>query len=308
VTLNQWKHSGFYLNDKEATAIVGGVKSRQAEAAVAALASFVNAFLLGLYKGVYGFTGTPGTTPFATTVVGLTANRAILNRQLAPMADRRMVLDVNAEANALGLPQFSSWQQVGDTKAIIEGTIGRRFGFDVAMDQQVPTHPSVPFTAGAVTVNGVNAVNAGSPDGGRTGTISLNKITNAGTLIQGDILTFAGDAQTYVVTAPVALIVGNTTVPIAPALQIARTGGEAVTLQAAHVVNLGFHRDAISFASRPLMATSANTVELLSIADPVSGLTLRMEAIRQNKQVFYDFDILFGAALVRPELAARLAG
>jgi hypothetical protein len=35
---------------------------------------------------------------------------------------------------------------------------------------------------------------------------------------------------------------------------------------------------------------------------------LRLEVIRQNKQVYYEFDVLYGAECVRPELAAVSPG
>lgn len=308
IPLNQWRHTGFYLTDKQQEEIIGGVRSKQTGEAVKALAEDINAYIFAQYKAVYGYVGTAGTTPFATDVTAATNSRKILNKQRAPLAERRMVLDVNAEANALALPQLTTFQNVGDAKSIIEGTIGRKLGYDWAMDQQIPTHPSVALSAGAVTVNGAQAIGQGSTDGGRTGTVSLNKITNAGSLIQGDILTFAGDSQTYVVTAAASLIVGNTTVSIAPALQVAKTGGEAVTLAAAHVVNLAFHRDAFAFVSRPLQSVAQNTIEIMSVPDPISGVTLRLEVQRQNKQMFFDFDVLYGAACVRPELACRVAG
>jgi hypothetical protein len=176
------------------------------------------------------------------------------------------------------------------------------------MDQQIPTHVTTPLSAGNATANGAQVVGAGSTDQGRTGTVSIAKATNASALVAGDVLSFAGDPQTYVVLTAVSLIVGNTTVAIAPALQVAKTGGELVTLRASHVVNLAFHRDAFGFVSRPLQASSANTMEVMSVADPVSGVALRLEVVRQNKQTLFDFDVLYGAECVRPELAARLAG
>lgn len=308
IPLNRWRHAGFYLTDKQQEEITGGVQSAQSNEAVKALAEDANAFLMSLYTSVYGFAGVPGTTPFGAGVTEATKARAVLNRQRAPLDERRLVLDVNAEANALALPQLTTFQNVGNATAVIDGTIGRKLGFDWAMDQQVPTHPSVALTAGAATVNGAQAIGQGTANGGRTGTVSIAKATNAGSFIAGDIITFAGDAQTYVVTANTALAVGNTSVPIAPALQSAKVGGEAVTLQAAHVVNLAFHRDAFAFVSRPLQASTKNTIEMTSIADPISGMVLRLEVIRQNKQMFFDFDVLYGAACVRPELAARIAG
>jgi hypothetical protein len=308
IPLNRWRRSGFYLTDKEQEEIVGGIQSRQTAEAVKALAQDINAFIFSRYTRVFGFVGTAGTTPFASDVTGATNARAQLNRQTVPLADRRLVLDVNAEANALALPAFAQAQQIGSATTVIEGTIGRRYGFDVAMDQQVPTHVSTALTAGAATANGAQAVNAGSTDGGRTGTVSIAKATNASPLVAGDIISFAGDPNTYVVTANTNLIVGNTTVPISPALQVAKTGGEAVTLRASHVVNLAFHRDAFGFVSRPLQTSSQNVAEMMSVADPISGVALRLEVVRQNKQTLFDFDVLYGAACVRPELAVRLAG
>lgn len=308
IQLNRWRRSGFFLTDKEQEEVVSGVQSRQTAEAVKALAQDINAFIFSRYTRVFGYVGTAGTTPFASDVTGATSARAQLNRQTVPLDDRRLVLDVNAEANALALPAFAQAQAIGSAQTVIEGTLGRRYGFDVAMDQQVPTHVSTPLSAGAATVNGAQAINAGSTNGGRTGTVSIAKATNASNLVAGDIISFAGDPNTYVVTANTTLIVGNTTVPIAPALQVAKTGGEAVTLRATHVVNLAFHRDAFGFVSRPLQTSSQNTIEMMSVADPLSGVALRLEVVRQNKQTLFDFDVLYGADCVRPELAVRLAG
>ncbi|MFN9087356.1 MAG: P22 phage major capsid protein family protein [Gemmatimonas sp.] len=308
IPLDRWRRAGFFLTDKEQEEIVGGVQSRQTAEAVKGLAQDINAFIFSRYTRIFGYVGTAGTTPFASDVTGATNARAQLNRQTAPLTDRRLVLDVNAEANALALPAFAQAQAIGSAQTVIEGTIGRRYGFDVAMDQQVPTHVSTPLSAGNATANGAQAVNAGSTDGGRTGTVSIAKLTNPSNLVAGDIISFAGDPNTYTVTANTTLIVGNTTVPIAPALQVAKAGGELVTLRASHVVNLAFHRDCFGFVSRPLQASSANTLEVMSVADPVSGVALRMEVVRQNKQTLFDFDVLYGAACVRPELGVRLAG
>jgi len=170
------------------------------------------------------------------------------------------------------------------------------------MDQLVPTHTSTPLSAGAATANGVN------PAGAQT--VSIAKATNPAPLVKGDLITFAGDAQTYVVTDDVALIVGNTAVNISPALQVATAGGEVMALTASHTVNLAFHRDAFAFASRPLEdVVSAGLGSIIqSAVDPVSGLSLRVEVTRQHKQIRWSYDILYGGALVRPDLATRVLG
>jgi hypothetical protein len=46
----------------------------------------------------------------------------------------------------------------------------------------------------------------------------------------------------------------------------------------------------------------------MSVTDPESGLSMRLEISRQYKQTVWEFDILWGVALVRPEWAVRLIG
>ena len=189
----------------------------------------------------------------------------------------------------------------GDARPIIDGTIGRKYGFDWAMDQQVPTFEASVMTEGALTVNGANEAGAQ--------VVSLAKATNAAGLKEGDILTIAGDTQTYVVTEAVSLAVGNTAVKIYPGLARPTTGSEAVTVSGSHVMNLAFHRDAIAFATRPLMDSANGLGNLIqSAVDPVSGLSLRLEVSREHKRTRFSYDILYGADVVRRELGCRIAG
>ncbi|WP_159104325.1 P22 phage major capsid protein family protein [Sneathiella glossodoripedis] len=72
-----------------------------------------------------------------------------------------------------------------------------------------------------------------------------------------------------------------------------------------------FNRDAFAFANRPLAQSGAGAglgSQIMSMTDPQTGLSLRLEVSRQYKQVIWEFDILWGVKLVRPELAVRLAG
>jgi hypothetical protein len=308
IALSQWRKSGFHLTDKQRMEIISGFPSKQAQECIKVIAEDINSYILGKIFKIYNVVGTAGVTPFATDISTATAARKYLNLTRTPLTDRRLVLGPDAEANALGLAVLTTFQNQGDAQAIKEGMITRRLGFDWYMDQQIPTQATSTPTAGAITANGVNALNAGTTDGGRTGTISIAKATNATNLIAGDRFNIAGDSTNYVVLTAVTLAVGNTTVSIAPALQKATVGAEVITFRTAHVANLAFHRDTFGFVSRPLQASNANTIEAMSVADPVSGITLRLEVIRQNKQDYYEFDVLYGADCVRPELGCIIAG
>ncbi|MCK5603026.1 hypothetical protein KAR91_14175 [Candidatus Pacearchaeota archaeon] len=304
IPLDQWKEAPFYLTDKEVLEVMDGTIPMQASEAIKAICETVNGFILSKYKGVYGYAGVAGTTPFASTTVEATDSRKVLNNQLAPMTDRRFVLDPDAEAKALNLRAFQDASFGGGTSAILEGKLLRKLGFNWFMDQQIPTHTKgvatgTPVTDGTQSIGAVSIVS----DGWTNDTADI--------LLEGDIITFAGHSQTYVVTADVAsgATTGPATIPIAPGLQVEVAGEVAITVAADHVVNLAFHRDAFAFASRPLADnTSALGSVIQQMTDPISGLSLRLEISRQHKQIEFAYDMLYGGALVRRELATRLAG
>ena len=300
IALNQWYEAPFYLNDQDVMQAMNGVIPMQATEAIKAIANNVNAFIFGLGTGFYSIAGTPGTTPFASDTRAASDARKYLNKQLAPPSDRRLVMDMDAEGNAIILPLFQQVYQAGTDKTQVEGVIGRKVGFDWYADQQVPTFVSTPLTAGAATAAGATAAGAL--------VVSIAKATTASPLVQGDIISFAGSLQTYVVTAPVTLAVGSTNVSIYPKLLVPLAGGETVSLKATHVMNLAFHRDAIAFATRPLMEVTHPAVITNSATDPVSGLNLRMQITREYNRTRFAYDILYGGSVVRPELGTRIAG
>lgn len=305
VTLDQWKEAPFYLTDLDMQKAMEGTIPMQASEAVKSLADAVNAFIFSQYKGIYGTTGTPGSSPFATNTSDVTNVRKVLNKQLAPMQDRRMVCDPDAEANALNLQAFQNTMWSGSPLAIQEGKITRKLGFDWFMDQQVPYH-----TAGTISNGSLRqALVSGGLAAGNT-SVNLASATLTGTLVKGDIFTVAGDPQTYVVTGDkTAAANAMGAVQFYPANKVAWAANATVTVQASHAVNLAFHRDAIAFASRPLSDSIDGLGNIIQAAsDPVSGLSLRLEISREHKRTRFSYDILYGATLVRPELAARVAG
>jgi hypothetical protein len=307
VSLDQWKSSDFHLSDKDLVEIDKNahfIPMEMAEA-IRALANAVNDHIFSYYTGVYGFTGTAAVTPFASTVTAATNARKIMNQQRAPRTLRRGVLDYDAEANALALSPFADADKTLSAQVKIEGEIGRKYGIDWVADDAVPTH-----TAG--TLAAIGAVIATAKAAGAS-TIQVNASNGSGyTLVAGDVFTIAGDTQTYVVQATVTGI-GSATksaVTIDPPLAAA-VSSEAVTIQGDHVVNMVFHRDAFAFANRPLVGNTQSMAlgsQIMSMTDPQTGITLRLEVSRQYKQVVWEFDILWGAQLVRPELATRILG
>ena len=235
----------------------------------------------------------------------------MLNQQLAPTGDRRAVLDPIADGAATQLRAFNDTSYAGDSQTIREGLLGRKMGFDWYMDQAVPDHTAGTMSNGSNPVANVNGTDINST--GVKGPFNVDETTLTGTIVPGDIVTFANHSQQYVVTNASALTAsGNaiTGITVEPAIQVAVPDNTVMTLVQSHTANIGFHRDAIGFATRPLldpMAAEAGSI-VRSAVDPVSGLALRLEITREHKRMRYSYDILYGYGVVRRELGARLLG
>ena len=309
ITLSNWMHAGFNLNDAE----VGRIRADQdfvplqMNEAFKSLAKEINDSVFALYPGVYGYVGTAGTTPFGAgvEVASATNLRKTLHQQLCPRTDRRGILDFDAEAAALNLAPFSDAEKRGYSDTKTTGDLGRIFGFDWYGEDAVPTH-----TAGTVTSSPIAA------DAALDAT-SVGVSGGSGNYLEGDIITIAGDDQTYAVGATCDSSGG--TLSITPGLKVAITGssGPAISLKASHVVNLGFHRDAFGLAMRApdagikeLMGQTlgGNVLSSVTLQDPVSRLVMRLELIRGYKMTIWDVDCLWGAGLVSAARACRLAG
>ena len=300
VTLDQWKEAPFYLTDKDMAQALSGVIPMQASEAVKAIGNAVDNYVLGLYTAFYGYVG-DATTPFDSTVADATAARKVLSNQLAPLSDRRMVIDPDAEAQALELTAFHQAEQRGDQGGIIDGNIGRKLGFDWFMNQNIPTHTL--GSAGTELVDEAGAVAVGAT------TIHMDGFTTKPSV--GDIFTIAGDLQTYTVVSASDLVGTDSDIVFQPPLKVALPDAdtnEAVTFKATHVVNLAFHRDAIALATRPLEDIDGLGNIIQTATDPITGLTLRLEISREHKRTRFSYDLLYGATVARADLGLRVSG
>lgn len=302
IVLDQWKYNDFSLTDKNMLEIMEGVVPMQASEAVKTLGNTVDTFLLNFGRMFYGVAGTAGVTPFASgTTLDAARLRVALNNQLAPMDPRYVVFNADAEGSALQVRAFQDASFGGGVSALLEGTINYKLGFRWFMDQNVPS-----WTAGTGTNFLVNLL-AGYDVGDKT--IAID--TGTGTLLVGDVIYFAGHTQTYVITEGTS---GAGSISFEPGLVAEIADGEALFCPGDtggigdHVMNIGFHRDAIAFATRPLAGSSHPGAVIDTLTDDVTGLTLRLEMSRQTAQDNWRFDMLYGANVVRRELGARLLG
>jgi len=300
ITLDQWKEAPFFVNDKEFLEAQEGLLPMQASEAIKAIANTVDAAILAQYVNFYGYSGVAATTPFGTDTSEFLDARKVLFDQLAPASPRYAILDTDAEANALGLRAFQDNAWRGDSQGIMEGMIGRKLGSDFFVNQNVPTH-----TAG--TASGATTDATGYAAGLKTVTLAA---AGTGSILVGDVVTFAGDAQTYTITSGDEQVSNAGTISFEPGLKVVMSQAtKAITVKATHVVNLAIHRDAIALVSRPFSASDPVGLGYFrSAVDSVSGLALRLEVSRQHKRARFAYDILYGIQTVRPEFGCRIAG
>lgn len=300
VTLDTWREAPFAMDDKGISQVDRGIIPMQLAEAGKGLANYIEDFLWAKVTAkAYGYAGTAAVTPFATDASAYLTARKLGNQQLMDMDPRYMVMDTNAEANALGLRAFQDASFGGGNEVIINGQIGRKLGALWLMSQRVPTHTSGTYTTGQ-TVTGVNAIGAT--------VIALSGGAN-GTMIAGDIVAIGN--YTYNVRSSVGGATPSS-MTITPGLFAATAGTEAVVSRGGSFVqNLLIQRDALTFAMAPMLDTvvvegQANLQSV--IIDEVSGLAMRLEISRQHRQYQWSLDALFGGSVVRDNALVYVAG
>lgn len=297
VNLDKHYEVPFYLTDQQRLEIMAGTESKALDTAVATLSDYIDSTIMtAMDVGASIATGTAGTTPFATLALALSPP-TYLDVHKTPSMDRHVVMSPLANANLVGLAGFTSGDYQGDLSVMTNGTFNgnNRAGARWWMTQQTPTH-----TAGT---GASYLVNNGS--GLAVGATTIACDTGAGTILAGDVVSFAADtANKYVVAT--ALSGGSFTIA-APGLKVAVADNNAITVSGSHTANFAFQRESIVFASRRF-APSAAAIAMDQVTDPVTGLTLRVEVTRQNRQDRWAVDALWGTKVVQSQGVIKVMG
>jgi hypothetical protein len=243
--------------------------------------------------------GTAGTTPFgvAGNLMDIAQSRKILSDNGTSVSDLQYVGGTSTFANLRGVQNvLFKVNESGSSDLLRNGIIGRLEGFDL--------HESAAVTAQAKgTGSGFTTTNAGFA----IGTTAIPLIAGTGTVIAGDVISFAGDTNLYVVqsgiTGPGMITIG------APGLmQAIPASATVVTLAANHTPNVAFSRSAIQLITRaPQMPIGPDgqamdmADDVIQVTDPVSGITFDIAVYRQFMQMVYHVRLAWGCAAIKPE-------
>jgi hypothetical protein len=278
------------------------IQGAQIQQAIRTLVNEIEADIAALYLDSSRAAGTAGTTPFGTAgdYSAASLTRKILADNGSPLSDMQLVLDTAAGANLRG-KQASSSQEFGDSM-LRQGVLLDINGMMVRESGQVKTHTK--GTAANATTN-----TAGYAVGATTITLAS---AGTGTIVAGDVITFAGDTNQYVV------MTGDTDVSNGGSIVLEPTGlrqaipasATAITVTASSVRNMGFSRSAIILAQRlPALPASGDLAsDRTSITDPRSGLSFEVALYPQYRQMQWEISCCWGVKVVKPEHVALLLG
>lgn len=242
--------------------------------------------------------GTAGTTPFATDLSATANVLKILSDNGAPPSDLHLVIDTTSGAKMRTLTQLTKANEAGDTSLLRQGMLLDVHGFAIRESAKVPQ---------AVAVgNGANYTT--NTAGYAVGATAITLITGTGAINAGDIVTFAGDANQYVVASALA---GGVVTLAAPGLQKAvPAAATAVTVVGAATRNMAFNRNAIVLATRaPAVPKEGDMADdAMIITDPKSGLSFEVRLYKQYRQIRYEIAASWGVKAVKSEHIASLLG
>jgi hypothetical protein len=249
--------------------------------------------------------GTAGTTAFGTNLGESAQIKKILDDNGAPGVDRSLVVNTTAGAalrTLLNNPLNANTSLTGDMTR--QGVILDVNGFNFRESAQVVTS-----TAGAMA-------SATSTSAAFTVGQTAIPLATAGTgvVAAGDVITFAGDTNKYVVSAvsfaganPAS---GDTITLAAPGLRVAQgVATRAITVVAAAARNIGFSRNAIVFATRLPSSVERDLAFMKEIVtDPVSGISFEIAGYPGIDMATYHVRACWGVKVIKPEHIAILLG
>ncbi|KQD09398.1 P22 coat - protein 5 family protein [Acinetobacter baumannii] len=270
--------------------------------AMRTLANEVEADVAGLAIGASRAVGTAGTTPFATNLKDSALALKALQDNGAPKGDLQLVIDTTAGANMRTLGQLTKANEANDDSLLRRGVLLDVHGFAIRESAQVVTPAS--GTGASATTNA-----AGYAVGATAITLAS---AGTGTIVAGDVITFAGDTNQYVVVG------GDTDVSNGGTITLAKPGlrkaipaaATAITVAPTSTRNLAFARSAIALATRiPALPEGGDSADdRMIVTDPVSGLSFEIAIYRQYRQVQYEVSLAWGCAMVKPEHSIILLG
>jgi hypothetical protein len=247
------------------------------------------------------FGATAGTAP---VLADWAQAKKILDDNGAPSGDRTSVFDTTAGVALRSTSNLYKVNEAGDGSLLRQGLLGSLYGFGLRESAQIQS--TTKGTAASATTN-----NAGYAVGATTLTLAA---VGTGTIVVGDILTFAGDGNKYVVasagTAGADVSAGGTIVLAEPGLRIAMSAAtKAITVFGTSARNTAFSRNAILLSTRlPASVAGDLASDRQVVTDPNTGISFELSMYPGDRMVHYEIAACWGVTVIKPEHIAIIIG
>jgi hypothetical protein len=245
------------------------------------------------------FGATAGTAPVLTDWAQA---KKILDDNGAPSTDRTSVFDTTAGVALRSTSNLYKVNEAGDGGSLLrQGLLGNLFGFNLRESAQIQT--TTKGTAASATTD-----NAGYAVGATVLTLAS---AGTGTILAGDIITFAGDSNKYVVASGDADVSTGGTITLAePGLRVAMSAAtKAITVFGTSARNTAFSRNAILLSTRlPASVSGDLATDRQVITDPVSGISFELSMYPGDRMVHYEVAACWGVTVIKPEHLAIIVG
>lgn len=245
-------------------------------------------------QGASRAVGTAGTNPFTSDISIIPDVRKVLFDNGAPLSDLQLCINSTAGVAARKLGIIQQAYQAGSDAERRSGDLMRQFGFAIRESAGITTH-----TKGT----GASYVTSGSTAAGVT---DLALVTGTGTVLAGDVVTFAADTvNKYVVNngvaAPGTIKIGR------PGARMTIATANALTVGNDFTANLAFERNAVVGIMRPPVMPPNPLMQSTLISDK-QGLTYLLVQIAGDGMVTWRLHLCYGFKVVQSEHVAIVLG
>jgi hypothetical protein len=258
------------------------------------------------HAGASRSVGDPATAPFATTIGPVPQLGKILTDNGGPNSDRQLVIDTTQGAALRTLYGINDDRDFSKVPFAEQGVLISPNGMKIRETGQPQSH------------TGGTAASATTDASGYA--IGATEITLAsagtGTILAGDMITFAGDVRQYMVTVGDAAVDGGGDIEIqSPGLMAAIVGATAITVVGVgvdtnyDVGGVAFYRNAIVLVARaPALPEGGDTAtDRHMMKDPRSGLAFEVSVYKGYRKVRYEVALAWGVKVSQARHTALLA-
>jgi len=250
------------------------------------------------YKNASRAFGAAGTTPFASNFSEVAELRQILVDNGMPANDGQasLVLNTVAGTNLRQLAQLQKVNEAGGADLLRQGTLLELQGLALRESAQVQAHTK--GTGASYLLNDASSA---------IGDTSIAADGGSGTILAGDVVTFNGDTNKYVVNTALA---GGAFAIGAPGLRLALADNAAITVGNSYTANVAFHRRALEIAMRaPAVPEGGDAADdAMTVQDPFSGLVFEIRVYRGYRKTMIEVAAAWGVKAWKPDFIALLLG